>query len=245
VVGRIVQKLLEIETYRLMALLAFPVAGQAASELTRLEAEAEAAALQVRDEGGVDADRALLNKLAALAGDAQALSARTRYRFAAARAYYGIVLERIQQLREQRIEARPTILEFMERRLAPAMRTCSAVAEREQGVIAHLARTSQLLSTRVEVASEVTNANLLRSMDDRARLQLRLQQTVEGLSVAAISYYAVGLLGYLFKAIEHEAKGFDATLATGIAVPVVIGVIWWLLRRTRAKLVAGLRTRHD
>lgn len=239
--GRIVQQLFEIETYRLMALLAFPLAGEAAAALTRLEAEAESAAVQVQEEGGVEADRALLNRLASLAGEAQALSARTRYRFAAARAYYGIVLERIQQLREQRIEGRPTIFEFMERRLAPAMRTCAAVAEREQGVIAHLARTSQLLNTRVEVAAEVTNANLLRSMDERARLQLRLQETVEGLSVAAIAYYSIGLLGYLFKAIEHQRPGFDATVATGIAVPVVIGLVWWVLRRIRARATRSVR----
>jgi uncharacterized membrane-anchored protein len=234
--GRVVQKLFEIETYRLLALLAFPLAGEATQTLSRLEEEATQATAQVRDEEGVEADRWLLKRLARLSGEAQALSARTRYRFAAARAYYGIVLERIHQLREQAVESRPTISEFMERRLAPAMRTCQAVADREQGVIEHLARTSQLLQTRVEVEAEVTNANLLRSMDQRASLQLRLQETVEGLSVAAISYYAIGLLGYVFKAAQHEWPRFDATLAIGVSAPFVIGVVWLMMRRMRAAI---------
>ena len=234
--GRIVQQLLEIETYRLMALLAFPIAGRASSEISRLESEAAAAALQVRDDGGIEADRALLNRLASLAGDAQALSGRTSFRFSAGRAYYGLVQERIQQLRELRIEGRLTIAEFMERRLAPAMRTCAAVAERLQNVIEHISKTSQLLNTRVDVAAEVTNANLLASMDRRARLQLRLQQTVEGLSVAAISYYALGLLAYVFKAISELNAAFNPVLATGASAPLAIVIVWIALRRMRARM---------
>jgi len=126
---------------------------------------------------------------------------------------------------------------FMERRLAPAMRTCNAVAERLQNVIAHLSTTSQLLNTRVDVAAEATNARLLASMDQRARLQLRLQQTVEGLSVAAISYYALGLIGYVFKAVSEVWIHFDATLATAICAPAVIGLVWWSLQRARVGMM--------
>jgi len=235
--GRIILRLFEIETYRLMALLAFPLAGEAAAALTRLETESTDAANRVADEGGIEADRVLLKRLAALAGEAQTLAGRTNFRFAAARAYYGLVLERIQQLRERRLDGRPNITAFMERRLAPAMRTCAAVSERQQAVIEHLARTSQLLNTRVELATEVTNANLLASMDRRAKLQLRLQQTVEGLSVAAISYYTVGLLGYVFKAVEDRWRGFDQALATGITAPVVFGLVWWILHRVRTRMM--------
>jgi uncharacterized membrane-anchored protein len=236
--GRIVQQLFEIETYRLLALLAFPLAGRVGVEISRLESEATACALQISDDGGIEADRALLNRLASLAGEAQALSGRTSFRFSAARAYYGLVQERIRQLREKRIEGRPTIDEFMERRLAPAMRTCVVVSERLQGVTEHISKTSQLLSTRVDVAAEVTNANLLASMDKRARLQLRLQQTVEGLSVAAISYYALGLLAYPFKATSEITKRFDPTFATALAVPLVIAIVWWSLKRARVRLLA-------
>lgn len=234
--GRLVQQLFEIEQYRLMALLAFPLAGEAGEILSRLEESAAAAAADVRLESAGPSDRALLARLAALAGEAQALSGRTGFRFRAARAYYGIVLERVRQLREQRLGGHPVIAEFMERRLAPAMRTCAAVEERLAAVAQHLARTSQLLQARVEVAAEETNAGLLASMDRRAQLQLRLQQAVEGLSVAAISYYAVGLLAYVFKAIEHEVPGFDASLMTGLAAPVTILAAFLALRRLRRRL---------
>jgi uncharacterized membrane-anchored protein len=242
--GRIVQQVFEIETYRLMALLAFPLAAETALQLTRLEAQAAQCALQVSEAGGIDADRALLNRLANLAGEAQALSGNTSFRFSAARAYYGLVQERIQQLREKRLEGRPTIGEFMERRLAPAMRTCAAVSERLQDANEHISRTSQLLNTRVDVAAEVTNANLLASMDRRARLQLRLQQTVEGLSVAAISYYALGLAGYVFKAVSEVFPRFNPALATGIAAPFFIGLVWWALVRMRARMMADELRRH-
>lgn len=233
--GRIVLQIFEIESYRLLALLAFPLAGEASNALVHLEREAAAAARDVETEGDIDADRALLNRLAALAGQAQALAGKTSFRFAAARAYHGLVAERIQQLREARLEGRPTITEFMERRLAPAMRTCAAVTERQQAVIDHIARTSQLLSTRVDVASEATNAHVLASMDRRAKLQLRLQQTVEGLSVAAISYYAVGLLSYVFGAVAAVKVGFDVNIATGIATPFIVGGVWLALRQLRKR----------
>lgn len=234
--GRILQQLFEIETYRLVALLAFPLATEAGQKLARLEAEAAIAAQQVAGEGGIDADRTLLTGLARLAGEAEALAARTSFRFGAARAYHGLVLERIAQLREARLEGRPTIAEFMERRLAPAMRTCAAVAERQQAVSDRIARTAQMLNTRVEVAAEVTNAGLLASMDRRAHLQLRLQETVEGLSVVAIAYYGVGLIGFLLKGMEAVWPGFDAAIATAVAAPAVALAVWVAIRRMRERL---------
>lgn len=234
--GRLLQQLFEIETYRLLALLAFPLAGAASGPLAKLEADAAAAAEHVAEEGGVDADRALLSRLAALAGEAEALAGGTSFRFAAARAYHGLVQERIGQLHERAIEGRPTIAEFMERRLAPAMRTCNAVAERQRDVIERIARTTQMLNTRVEVAAEATNVGLLASMDRRAQQQLRLQQTVEGLSVAAIAYYALGLLKFGIEALAEVLPGLNATVATGVAAPLVIVGVWYVLKRVRAHL---------
>lgn len=242
VAGRLVQLLFEIETYRLLALLGFPVATQTATTLSRLEAQAADAAMQVANEGDIGDDRALLDRLAALAGEAQALAGRTNFRFAAAKAYYGLVEERIGQLRETRIDARPTIDEFMERRLAPAMRTCVAVSQRQQAVIQHIARTTQLLSTRVEVAAEITNANLLASMDRRAKLQLRLQETVESLSVAAISYYSVSLLSYGAKGLAEIWPAAKAEYVTALITPLVVLAVWLTLRRVRKSM---LRDSHE
>ena len=231
--GRLVLMLLEIETYRLMALLAFPLAGEAAERLRAIEEEAGALAARLAAEEGVEADRALLARLVALSGEAEALSARTTFRFGAANAYYELVLDRIASLREEKLAGVQTIGEFMERRLAPAMRTCSSVAERERAVIARIARAGAMLDTRIKVADEATSAALLTSMNHRADASLRLQRTVEGLSVAAIAYYALSLLAYPVKGLEHAVPGIDATLTLAMLAPVVAVVVWLALRRMR------------
>lgn len=234
--GRLVQNLLEIETYRLMALLAFPVAGEAASMLSRIEATAAELAHRLAEDADPDADRLLLDRLAALAGETEALIGRTSFRFDAAAAYHGLVRERIDRLREAHIEGLLTLGEFMQRRLDPAMRTCDAVAERQRATINRIARMTQMLNTRVEVAAEATSAALLASMDRRAGAQLRLQQAVEGLSTVAIAYYAVALLSFPLKGIEHVWKEFDATLGAGILAPFVVIGVWMGLRAWRARL---------
>ena len=239
--GRTLQQLFEIETYRLLALLAFPLATASAVSIARMEADAADAAFQVADEGGVDADRKLLSSLAAMAGEAEAMAGAASFRFAASRAYHGLVQERIRQLNERPIGGRLTIDEFMERRLAPAMRTCVATAERQRDVVERIARTTHMLSTRVEVTAEATNAELLASMDRRAQLQLRIQETVEGLSAAAISYYALGLLKVVIEGLAevwpHAWPRINPTLATGLAAPVVIFLVWRFLRRIRAHII--------
>jgi uncharacterized membrane-anchored protein len=233
--GRILQQVFEIETYRLLALLAFPLAGTTAHTLARLEKEVATAAMQVADDGSVAADRALLSRLAALAGEAEAMTGNTSYRFAAARAYQGLVQERLALLRETPVAGRPTIADFMERRLAPAMRTCEAVDQRQRDIIERIARTTQMLNTRVEVASEEINVGLLESMDRRSEEQLKLQQTVEGLSVAAISYYALGLILFFMEALSAAFGPFSAKAATGVTAPFVIVGVWLVLRRLRRK----------
>lgn len=231
--GRLALSLLEIETYRLMALLAFPLAGEATGLLGGIEMQAAELAAQLAQESDPETDRALLARLATLAGEAEALSARTSFRFGAATAYHQIVLDRIESLQEERLAGLQTLGEFMERRLAPAMRTCDTVARRQQAAIERIARTEQMLNTRVEVATEATNAALLASMDRRADEQLRLQRAVEGFSVFAIAYYAISILHYLFKALEKLLAGFDAAIAASLVAPLVFGMTWWTLRRFR------------
>jgi uncharacterized membrane-anchored protein len=235
--GRVLQQLFEIETYRMLALLAFPEATACANYLSKLERDAADAAFQVAEEGGVEADRDLLARLSALAGEAESLAGGCAFRFSASRAYHGLVRERIRQLNERPLGNRPTIGDFMERRLAPAMRTVEATAERQREVIARIARTAQMLSTRVDVAAEATTAGLLASMDRRAQVQLRVQETVEGLSAAAISYYALGLLHFVIEAAGQLAPGLNPTLATGLAAPFVVYAVWVFLRRMRLQIL--------
>jgi uncharacterized membrane-anchored protein len=241
--GRVTQRLLEIETYRLMALLALPVARAAGPRVTSVDHELSAITESMGDLDGAGAEpgaeRRLLERLMALAAEIERVTASADYRFGAARAYYALVERRIAELAENSLDAGiPTIGEFMDRRLAPAMRSCIATSERLRAIAERLARAGTLLRTRVDIALEGQNQKLLESMDRRARLQLRLQQTVEGLSVAAISYYVVGLIGYGLRAAEFAGIAIRYELLTGISIPFVLLLVWWGLRRLRRHLTA-------
>lgn len=233
--GRLVQRLLEIDTYRVMALLAFPVARGLAPILT--EYERELARITTALAGGGDPDEpALLDRLTRLEAEIDSREADNHYRFSAAAAYYELVQRRIAELREERIQGLSTFGEFTERRLAPAMNTCRAVAVRLESLSERVARATQLLSTRVDIAREGQNQAVLESMNRRAKQQLRLQQTVEGLSIAAITYYLVGLVGYAAKGLAVTGLKINPDLAMGVSIPVVALVAALGLRRVRRKI---------
>ncbi|MBP2303137.1 DUF3422 family protein [Azospirillum picis] len=237
--GRIVQRLLEIETYRVLALLALPMARGVLPRIGPIEAGLAEVAARVATLQGLQDERDLLDRLTRLAAQTEQIAAETAYRFGAARAYHDLVLRRIEELREIRIEGLQTIAEFMDRRLTPAIRTCEAVEGRLSSLSQRVARTSDLLRTRVEIAVEGQNAELLQSMDRRAHLQLRLQETVEGLSVVAISYYLVGIVGYAAKGMKGFGFKVDPDMLVGLMIPVVIAFVWSGVRRIRKVLVGG------
>jgi len=230
--GRVVQRLLEIETYRMMALLALPVARRVGGEITA--AERDLSALTERMAGaGAEDEPQLLNELTRLAAAVESSVSASKYRFGAAHAYYELTRNRIRELREERIPGLQTIGQFMERRLTPAMNTCESVAKRQDELSARIARSSDLLRTRVDIEREQQNLQLLAQMNRRAKLQLRLQQTVEGLSVAAITYYAVGLIGYLAKAAKSLGLHVDPDLAMGLSIPIVAVLVALGVRHIR------------
>jgi uncharacterized membrane-anchored protein len=218
--GRMLQRMLEIETYVMHALLTFPLARRLLPELSVSDRQLEEITTRMAE--AVPADEpALFDNLTRLAAGIEHSVSSTHYRFGAARAYYALVERRIAELREVRIEGVQTFSEFTERRLAPAMNTCESVARLQSALSERIDRASQLLRTRVEVAREQQNQALLASMDRRAKLQLRLQQTVEGLSVAAVTYYTVGLIGYLAKAGTALGVAVNPELVMAVAVPLV------------------------
>lgn len=233
--GRAVMRLLEIETYRMMALLALPLAQQVAPRITQLEHGLASLAGRMVDVAH-ESEQTLLREIAGLAAEVETLAVETPYRFGAARAYHALVERRIAELREDRIEGLPTIGEFMERRLSPAMRTCITMAERIEGLSRRATRMANLLRTRVDVSLERQNVELLDTMNRRSHMQLRLQETVEGLSVAAITYYFVGLVGYGAQALHAMGLPVNKEISIGIAIPIVAGVVWWGLRRFRRSL---------
>ncbi len=230
--GALVQRLLDIETYRTLAMVGLPLAQSLSPDIRRIEDGLTGVTQRMRTSAREKADE-MLSEITLLAAELEAGAALSLYRFGASRAYYGIVQERIRSLTETGVPGYETLGTFLERRLAPAMRTCQSVEERQANLSRKLTRATALLRSWVDVELERQNSVLLNSMDRRAKLQLRLQQTVEGLSVAAISYYVVGLFGYLAKALESEGLPIKSSVLTGLFVPIAVLVLWLVVRAIR------------
>ncbi len=233
--GPLVQRLLETETYRVLAMLGLPEAQKLQPEIRRIETQLVADTSRFRSSAGFESNRALLDDLTALAGDLEAGAAATAFRFGASRAYAEIVNLRLTAMDEHPIEGYSSFTAFLARRMAPAMRTCMTLEQRQQDLSRKLARAAALLRARVDVELSQSNRALLDSMNRRARQQLRLQQTVEGLSVAAVSYYVVGLIGYLAKGSSVLGFEIDPTHLTAAAVIPVALAVWFVVRRIRSR----------
>ena len=184
-------------------------------------------------------ERRLLAHLTRLAAEVEQSVTRTAYRFGAAAAYYRLVQQRVDDLREERLAGFPPIREFMERRLAPAMATCQSVAARQSDLSTRIARRSALLRTRVDIELERQNQELLVQMNRRAKLQLRLQETVEGLSVVAITYYGSQLVQYLAKGLQKSfVPALSPEIAAAVSIPLIAGIVALGIRRMRKVLAA-------
>jgi uncharacterized membrane-anchored protein len=234
-VGRYVQALFELECYRMMALLSLPLARDvhrfvtgAESELARLTEDCLAS--------GANRDDELLARLVDLAARVERSVAGSQYRFSAADAYYAIIRQRVTDLEEAPVDELPTIGAFLERRVAPAMRTCTSADARQEALSGRVSRTVDLLRTRVDVATEAESRQILAALNRRAGLQLRLQQAVEAFSVAAITYYGSSLVGSFAKGAGRLGLQLDAELVGWASIPLIAIITWVSLRRLRRRL---------
>jgi len=230
-IGRIVQRLCEIETYKSMSMLGFSRARDMEAELGRIEPRLTSLIGDISD---AQADETL-DELLGISGQLEGLAAKASFRFSATRAYEAIVNQRVAVLREERCESRQTLQEFMTRRYEPAMRTVASTEARLKSLADRAMRAGELLRTKVDVARSAQNQRLLESMDRRADLALRLQETVEGLSVVAISYYAVSLAAYLFYPVSEIFGISKGMVLAGLTLPVV-AVVWFVARYIRARM---------
>ena len=235
--GRISQRLLELETYRLMALRGLPAAKSLSAMLAN--AEGELADITAHMEGSGTSDHDLLDTLITSAARVERATAEHGYRFAATQAYDSLVRQRIAELREKAIQGTPTIGDFMQRRLSPAMATVSATSARLASLSQRIERAGALLRTRVDIATEEQNQQLLAKLTRGQALQLRLQSTVEGLSIAAISYYVVSLLLYGAKAARAAGVAINPELAAGLCIPLVLWAVWRATRQVHRRLMGG------
>lgn len=232
-VGRIVQRLCEIETYRAMSMLGLMRSRDLSTRLNALDPRLSALVSGL--DNAEPAPEAALHDLLTISAELESLAVQFSFRFGATAAYEAIVNQRIEVLREARIQGRQTFAEFMMRRFDPAMRTVKSAEGRLRAMAERAQRAAELLRTRVDVERSAQNQKLLESMDRRADLQLRLQRTVEGLSTVAISYYAVNLLAYVVEPLAHRWHlTHGQTMA--ILTPAVLVAVWLMVRRIRNHL---------
>lgn len=233
--SRLVHRLQELGNYRNLALLGLPVAQGCWGKLNRIETELHQLARDVaRPE---IADDALLERVSTLSLELMSIATGASYRMSATAAYAELVDERLDELAITPITGFPSLTDFTQRRLLPAVRTCAAHVRREADLSARAAQFAALLRTRVETRIESQNGQLLRSMERSASTQLRLQQLVEGLSVVALSYYCIGLLSYMFKGLEGVAPNFPDHMVTAVLVPIIVIAMWAGLQRMKRRLL--------
>jgi uncharacterized membrane-anchored protein len=234
--GRLVQRLFELETYRLMSLLALPVARKMGNELTRVETSLAQLIQNISELENQFEDRDLLKSLSQLAADVERYRSDTNFRFAAAKAYHDLVRDRLDQLKEEPLDGVQSLREFLERRLTPGIKTCNSVRDQLEDLSRRIHRTTSLLRTRVDLSIQEQNQRLLTSMNKRSELQLRLQQTVEGLSVVVICYYILALVGIGADGLKAFGLQVDPYMLKGIALPVIVVVVFVAIHRLRHHL---------
>lgn len=237
--GRVVQRVVEIETYRLLALLGLATVKGFSARLGAIEELVSnltndlAEQIKLPD-GQV---QALLSILSAQAADIEDIHSKTSYRLAATTAYLNILNARLERMAMTRLSGFQGVRGFLDRRMAPAMQSCSAFSERLASLSRRISRAGELLRTQIELIIQRQNRNLLQSMNDRAKQQLRLQQTVERLSIAAVTYYGVGLVGYLANSLPIDEWGLSLSYIKAGAVPIIAFLVWLAIRQVKDAIV--------
>lgn len=222
--GRISTRLIEMEIYRLMALQGLPVAKALGGFLSDCEKTLVEITTEMASKSASDGH--LLDSLVSLAAKVEQATAAHSFRFSATQAYAALVNQRITELREQPVVGIELIGHYLQHRLSPAIATVAATERRLQDLSERIFRTSALLRTRVDIATEQQSRQLLEKLTRGQELQLRLQATVEGLSIAAISYYVVSLLLYVGKAAKGMGLPINPEIAAGLSIPLVVWLVW-------------------
>ena len=231
--GPLAQRLLEIDTYRTLALLGLPEAQRVAPLIQQIEAALPLLIEQIRMSKGLADSRVLLDRLSTLAAELEEASAASAFRFGATRAYAELVELRLEAIGE--VPGARSWAGFLSRRLHPAMRTCRTIEARQADLSLKLSRAAQLLRTQVEVDLAHQNRDLLEAMNERVRLQIQVQQAVEGLSVVAITYYAASLVHLVLEGVDRTWLPLSPVAGTALAVPAIALIVTWLIRRLRSR----------
>ncbi len=235
--GRLTRRLIDMETYRLLSLLSLPIARKIAPQLREMDHQLANILTVVSSLDEASDERTILTTLLKIEAQLETYRAETTQRISATRAYHQLVKDRMERIKEVKVDEHLTLGEFLNRRLNPALRTCEAVQRSMEDLSKRIERASDLMRTRVNLNLQEQNRSQLSAMNRRSRLQFRLQETVEGLSIAAISYYSIGLLSYLFKGLPLKHWGLDKNVLLAGSIPAVVLSIWYLTRRIKHRLI--------
>lgn len=227
--GRVAQRLLELETYRLLTLWGLGTAKSISPMLGELERSLSEATSRLESKSEDHED--LFSLHMSMAAKVERTIAECTYRFSATVAYDALVNQRIQELREQTISGTQSIGEFVQRRLMPAAATVTSTARRLTSLSERVSRSSALLRAHVDIATEAKSQELLERLAIGQRTQLRLQVTVEGLSIAAITYYVTSLIAHGVHALEGIGMSVHSEVVAGASIPLVALMVWRFSRR--------------
>lgn len=238
--GRVARRITEVEIYRMASMLAFPVAKSLSGPLRNAEAELSELSKQIsmaqnQESVATHQDGEFLEIISTLASKIEEWISEHGLRFTAAEAYSQLAAKNLEELVEAPLPGVQTLSEFMERRFAPAMSTCSWTQRRLRELSDRISRTTQILRTRIEFVNERQTQELLESMDRRAKIQLRLQATVEGVSVLVLTYYAVSLIIYMAKGVKELGLMVPAELIGGASAPIIAYGIYALNKLRKKK----------
>jgi uncharacterized membrane-anchored protein len=233
--GGLVQRLLEIETCRALALVGLPEAQRISPILKRIETTLTGVTYSMTHVRGPNADRSLLDELTALAANLEAEASASRDRFRASRAYDTLVQQRVATLGEVALAGHASVGSMLTRRLRQSMLSVEITEEKMAALSTRLERAIDLLRTRADVTIEHQNRDILNAMSDRSKLQQRMFQVVELIALAVVSYYAVALGAYILKAVNFFTPVVESDLVLAGLVPVVFALVWFVLRRIRKR----------
>ncbi len=230
--GRLLQRLVEIETYRMAALLSLPVARELLPQLERLEAlhlglVERICAMDAGDE------RHLLSELTNLSLTTRRLQARCGSRFSLTKSYARILSARVKELREEQVNGYQTIGEFFDRRLTQAWHSCDTAEAGLNALSTRLESTTGLLRTRVAVNLQSQNQLLLARENSGAINQLGLQHKAEVLFVFALIFFVAQLLNLAMGGTAGAEKHPVIHIMIVIVLPLIAGGAWWVVRRAR------------
>ncbi|MBJ7577738.1 DUF3422 domain-containing protein [Devosia sp. MC532] len=228
------RRLLEVETYRAIALLGLPLARAASPDLRGMESELSTVINSLSEVVDPASAKGVLHGLHELSVRSGQMAERLGYRFAAGRAYGEVLNSRLKGLRESGTDKGSTLSRYIANRVEPGLATCAAIEQRLRVLSRKIERAIGLLNVRIGVDMQVQNASLLDNIARTARSQFLLQRTVEGLSTIAISYYALGIVGYLLGGPLYHWN-IDKTMALSIFAPFVVLLVWLSVRSVRKK----------